>query len=176
MRHESLVRLGLLVLLGLWPWHSALADTPGTCSNTTSDCTVTCSSAGPCNVTISRAGLGVNPATVLVNGTAASVFCVAPGTNVTWAPADATSFADIRFSSSSPFGKSSFGPDSANSFSSPASNSGAYSVCYTFSVSECTYDTTQCAHSDPKVVIQSSSPQPYHHHHHHHAQSTPPSS
>jgi len=163
---RTLARFGLLaVLMVTLPWLAATADTPGTCADTQSECTPTNTCTGsPCQIAITRAGLANGTVSPYINGTATplALFCVAPSsTNVVWITSDATSFTDVRFSSTNAFGKTSFGSDSQNSATAPVSGSG----CYTFAVSNCTYDTTQCGHSDPRVIIKSSGKRKRHEEH-----------
>lgn len=152
------LRFGLLaVLIVTFPWLAATASAPGTCTDTQAECTPTNTCTGsPCQIAITRAGLANGTVSPYINGTATPLafFCVAPSSsNVVWITSDATSFSDVRFSSTNAFGKTSFGSDSLNN-SAPAPVSGA--GCYTFAVSNCTYDGTQCGNTDPRVVIKSS--------------------
>jgi surface antigen len=175
MQREVLARSwALATLMLVVSWFPAFADTPGTCNYApgtycTSSNTCGNGSGTTCQVQIVRANLANGTVSPVINGTATALaaFCIPAGTSVTWITSDATSFTDIRFSSTYPFGKSSFGSDSMNSITNTVSNSGSGTSCYTFSVSNCTYAGTTCNNSDPKVVIQGGSPLTHHHPHPH---------
>jgi len=158
----KVVLVGMLVVL--LSCLAAFADTPGKCNYTDSQCnsTNTCSASGndtsKCTVGIVRNNLGSQQVSPTINGnqTPMTWFCIQGGATVTWVPADATSFADIRFDGNYPFGQTSFGADSLTSFTHMAQNPSVTSVCYTFAVSDCKFvvqSPSDCANSDPKVII-----------------------
>jgi len=140
----------LLTLLSV----KAQAGTPGTCSNTNTDCTYNCPTDGStCQITLQRSSGQVN---MMMGNKAVTIFCAKPGTPIQWTVSDATSFVDVRFApSSSPFAQSSIFADSNNNNTSTSISSSA-TGCYSFAIADCPFSsgaTAGCGYADPKVVI-----------------------
>jgi hypothetical protein len=158
MRHNFATLWLCAVAVITWPFATLSASNPSTCSDTPTICNSsnTCGG-GPgtsCSVQVTRAGLQNGSVNIYLNGafTPLQEFCVQQGSYVVWNVGDASSFAGVRFPNTTMFGKSSFTLDSINGYT--ATMNGTATGCYDFAVTSCSFDGTQCANTDPKVVIK----------------------